>query len=113
MAVEEGTFLEETELQPLDALPESLQLYRAAAPGYAQSGWRNCWGQRASGLQKQREHLARETRPSRRACSRGGTGSSLGSTRGSLATIGRWSCRFPALTEWLALVKGAYFGWSE
>lgn len=36
MAVEEGTFLEETELQPLDALPESLQLCRAAALGYEQ-----------------------------------------------------------------------------
>ncbi|MFD1861028.1 hypothetical protein ACFSB0_13970 [Aeromicrobium camelliae] len=36
MAVEEGTFLEETELRPLEALPESLQLYRAAAPEYEQ-----------------------------------------------------------------------------
>lgn len=36
MAVEKGAFLEETELRPLEALPESLQLYRAAAPGYEQ-----------------------------------------------------------------------------
>ena len=33
MAVEEGTFLDETELRPGAALPESLQLYRTAAPG--------------------------------------------------------------------------------
>lgn len=36
MTVEEGTFLDETELRPLDALPATLQLYRAAAPGYEQ-----------------------------------------------------------------------------
>lgn len=36
MAVEEGTFLDERELHPVAALPESLQLYRAAAPGYEQ-----------------------------------------------------------------------------
>lgn len=32
--LEDGTFLDETELRPVEALPESLRLYRAAAPGY-------------------------------------------------------------------------------
>lgn len=34
MAVEPGTYLEETQLQPIATLPTTLQVYRAAAPGH-------------------------------------------------------------------------------
>lgn len=33
-ALEPGTYLDETELRPLEALPERLHVYRAAAPGF-------------------------------------------------------------------------------
>lgn len=36
MVLEEGTFLDETELRPIETLPEKLPLYRAAAPGHEQ-----------------------------------------------------------------------------
>lgn len=34
MAVEPGTFLDETSLRPISELPETLHVYRAAAPGH-------------------------------------------------------------------------------
>ena len=34
MVLEDGTFLDETELRPIESLPETLRLFRAAAPGY-------------------------------------------------------------------------------
>lgn len=34
MVLEDGTYLDETELSPIEKLPETLPLYRAAAPGH-------------------------------------------------------------------------------
>lgn len=34
VAVEPGTYLQETQLQPIEALPATLQVYRASAPGH-------------------------------------------------------------------------------